>query len=64
MAKVWKVAEILRKAYDAIKAWFYPFAKHGMDCLCDKPRSSRPPRIKNLMPAAWLENPKIRRRGR
>ena len=42
-----EVAGIFFKSYNTIKSWRGRFLKHGPDGLDDKPRSGRPPKIKN-----------------
>ena len=42
-----EVADILCKAYNTVKSWYKRFIEHGPDGLDDKPRSGRPPKLKN-----------------
>lgn len=42
-----EVAEILLKVYNTIKGWYRRFLKYGPDGLDEKPRSGRPPKVKN-----------------
>ena len=42
-----EAARIVCKVHNTVKSWYMRFLEHGPDGLDDKPRSGRPPKLKN-----------------
>ena len=52
-----ETAHIVCKVYNTVKAWYKQFVKNGPDGLDDKPRSGRPPKLKNHKLDEYLQEP-------